>query len=72
MKRVTYDVICHCDEQVEEPASRCQISPDPAYIRKKNACMHAASTHSNPPASISICMVPLRLNVALLRIIKAR
>ena len=60
-------MISHGDEQVEEPVSN-HGSAQAAVAMEKNA----ASTHSNPPASISICMVPLLLNVPLLRMIKAR
>lgn len=65
-------MIGHGDEQVEEPVSNVIIIAQSQPMLSCMCSIDSTPTHSKPPASISICMVPLLLNVPLLRMINAR
>lgn len=56
-------MITHGNEQIEKPGPIVSLDSSRVYSKTYNLL---------PPISISICMVPLLLNVLRLRIIRAR
>lgn len=68
----TYHVVANGNEEVEEPVEINLFSISYRLMTGREATRKNGKTYIIPPFSISICIVPLLLNVDRLRMIRAR